>query len=169
MLFVLNDIHLILCLITEILTPIQGIAPYSFDYEIVAGKSREAFSVENVTDSLHRMDIPLPTSIAEKGGQISLSLGMVFFMIIGFRERRLTINITHLVKILDGRGCRRSLSVPDLYIDVHRSKPTVSFYGHDNVRSTTIRMGESAHLPLRLTGIAVRLLLSLAKLTTCFC
>lgn len=60
-----------------------------------------------------------------------------------------------LVSVQDSRGCKRALTEPDLKVDVHRTKPTARFYAHDGKRHVLIREGDSARLPLRLTGNGV--------------
>ncbi|KAI6120638.1 hypothetical protein EDD16DRAFT_1692102 [Pisolithus croceorrhizus] len=52
----------------------------------------------------------------------------------------------------DMYGCKRSVSVPGISVNVRRVQPTAKFYSKDGRRQVTILEDESAELPLRLTG-----------------
>jgi nucleoporin POM152 len=60
-----------------------------------------------------------------------------------------------LVSVEDANGCKRSLSVPGISVNVRRVKPTAKFYAKDSKYEVTVLQGETAHLPLRLTGDGV--------------
>ncbi|POW09973.1 hypothetical protein PSTT_06411, partial [Puccinia striiformis] len=59
--------------------------------------------------------------------------------------------------IKDGNGCLRNLTVSDLNIEVHRTKPTLKFYGSGNERKIIAREGDMVAFPMRLTGNGVSL------------
>ena len=58
---------------------------------------------------------------------------------------------TFAVNIVDGRGCRRSLSAPDLRIEVDRDVPTARF-NPAHAGAIILKAGSSVALPLALTG-----------------
>ncbi|KAI0727871.1 hypothetical protein C8Q72DRAFT_876158 [Fomitopsis betulina] len=57
-----------------------------------------------------------------------------------------------LLSVEDAYGCKRSLSVPGVAVNVRRQQPTVRFYGKAVDRHITTLDNEQAALPLRLTG-----------------
>jgi nucleoporin POM152 len=134
---------------------LKGLPPWSFDYEIATTGVRKTVSVANVTQPRHTIQVPIPEAISKTGGQFSLALGTFHDLCpILTLERCLLTIIMNVVRLQDGRGCRRQLNVPDLTIDVHRSKPSARFYGDERI--ATVRAGEGVRLPLRLTGQPAR-------------
>ncbi|KAI7857423.1 hypothetical protein BDC45DRAFT_459107 [Circinella umbellata] len=62
-------------------------------------------------------------------------------------------HVVSLVKIRDVNECEKDLEARDVIIDVRRDRPTAFFYtGDGNDATILIAEGESANLPLRLTG-----------------
>ncbi|KAI9491678.1 hypothetical protein BDB00DRAFT_831699 [Zychaea mexicana] len=62
-------------------------------------------------------------------------------------------HVVSLVKIRDANECEKELEARDVIIDVRRDRPTVFFYTEDDSNATVfVAEGETAKLPLRLTG-----------------
>ncbi|GAA5975583.1 hypothetical protein JCM10908_005209 [Rhodotorula pacifica] len=106
---------------------LQGVPPWEIEYSVVGQKTR---TISGIAKSPHAFDIEIPSSIAKHGGQFALSLESV----------------------RDGNTCRRPLATNDLLVEVRRTKPTARFHGAEGSRSVLIRDGESAKIPLRLSG-----------------
>lgn len=106
---------------------LRGASPYSVAYQIVG---EDPHVVGGISSSHATLDIPIPKRYVKKGGSFIVSL----------------------ISITDGNGCLRNLTVSDLNIEVHRTKPTLKFYGQENERRKVAREGDSVSLPMRLTG-----------------
>lgn len=107
----------------------EGVGPFELNYAIrtdggdLIGKQK----VKNIETHTYELEVKVPSQIAEKGGSLILALD----------------------SIKDAKGCERPLTVPDLTINVHRTKPSVSFV---DPRRTDMLEGKSVHLPIRLAG-----------------
>ncbi len=60
-----------------------------------------------------------------------------------------------LVSIEDSSGCKRTLSVSGVTVNVKKVKPTAKFYGKEGQRRVVTLENEQASLPMRLTGDGV--------------
>jgi nucleoporin POM152 len=113
-----------------------GTGPWNLDYSIGGdGSSKPKTStIKGITSPTHTIKVPIPSRVAKSGGNFVITLE----------------------NVEDGRGCKRSLIGEDVEYEVVRSKPTARFYGGGEVgkggKEITVRMGETATLPLRLTG-----------------
>lgn len=106
---------------------LKGAPPYSVVYQILGESSQ---TMEGISTSYATLDIGIPERYIKKGGSFVVSL----------------------ISITDGNGCLRNLTVSDLNIEVHRTKPTLKFYGPENHRKVVARQGDVVPLPMRLTG-----------------
>lgn len=106
---------------------LKGAPPYTIVYQILGEK---AHTVKDINSARAVLDVDIPSQYITKGGSFTLSL----------------------VSITDGNGCLRNLTVPDLNIEVHRTKPTVKFYSADQQYKLVGREGEPFRIPMRLTG-----------------
>ncbi|CAH7685401.1 hypothetical protein BY996DRAFT_4583365 [Phakopsora pachyrhizi] len=106
---------------------LKGASPYSIVYQIQGESPR---TVNNLNSSRATIDISIPKQYVKKGGSFLLSL----------------------ISITDGNGCLRNLTVQDLNIEVHRTKPTAKFYGTETELRVISREAEAVSLPMRLTG-----------------
>ncbi|BGP14548.1 hypothetical protein JCM10213_001897 [Rhodosporidiobolus nylandii] len=104
-----------------------GNGPWDIDYSVVGSPAQ---SLKGITSSPHTLEVPIPATIAKHGGQFALSLESV----------------------TDGNACKRPLATSDLVVDVRRTKPTARFHGKEGMRSVLMKEGETAKIPLRLTG-----------------
>ncbi|CAL1694099.1 unnamed protein product [Somion occarium] len=109
---------------------LRGTGPWNLDVQVVGPKGSDIVRVENITTPQKTIQVPVPPTIDRDGGSFEIDL----------------------VSIEDAYGCKRSLSVPGITVNVRRVKPIAKFYGTKEMRRTTILEGEKAHLPLRLTG-----------------
>ncbi|MBW0477738.1 hypothetical protein O181_017453 [Austropuccinia psidii MF-1] len=106
---------------------LKGAPPYTVAYQIL-GEAPQV--VHGILSTHTTLDINIPKRYIKKGGNFIVSL----------------------ISITDGNGCMRNLTVPDLNIEIHRTKPTLKFYGTDNSRKLFAREGDFVSLPMRLTG-----------------
>ncbi|KAG8930377.1 hypothetical protein FRC02_004294 [Tulasnella sp. 418] len=109
---------------------LRGIAPWTLEFQVVSPSGTRVFTVPNLTNSRSRVSVEIPKDVDAEGGTFQVDL----------------------VSIVDANGCKRSLSVPGISVNVQRVKPTAKFYSNDGLRKVTILQGNSAELPLRLTG-----------------
>jgi nucleoporin POM152 len=91
--------------------------------------------ISGISSSYATLDVAIPQKYIQKGGSF----------------------IVTLISIKDGNGCLRNLTVSDLNIEVHRTKPTLKFYGSENERKIVAREGDLVAIPMRLTGNGVSL------------
>lgn len=106
---------------------LKGAPPYSVTYQILGEKPQV---IGGISSSYATLDIAIPQKYVKKGGSF----------------------IVTLISIKDGNGCLRNLTVPDLNIEVHRTKPTLKFYGSEKERKIIAREGDMVAFPMRLTG-----------------
>ncbi|KAH9463466.1 hypothetical protein Pst134EA_015549 [Puccinia striiformis f. sp. tritici] len=106
---------------------LRGAPPYSVAYQILGEEPRE---ISGISSSHATLDIAIPQKYIRRGGAF----------------------IVTLISIKDGNGCLRNLTVSDLNIEVHRTKPTLKFYGSGNERKIIAREGDMVAFPMRLTG-----------------
>ncbi|PSS29620.1 hypothetical protein PHLCEN_2v2768 [Hermanssonia centrifuga] len=109
---------------------LRGTGPWNLDVQVVGPKGSDIIHIAGITEHRKTLQIAIPPVIDRDGGSFEIDL----------------------VSVEDAYGCRRSLSVPGVAVNVRRVKPTVKFYGAANKRHVTILEGERATLPLRLTG-----------------
>ncbi|PCH34046.1 hypothetical protein WOLCODRAFT_130155 [Wolfiporia cocos MD-104 SS10] len=111
---------------------LRGTGPWNLEIQVVGPKGSEIIRVPKIATSQKTIQLPIPKEIDRDGGSFDIDL----------------------VGIEDAYGCKRSLQVPGLLVNVRRVKPTVRFYGRKNDRQVTMLDNERATLPLRLTGEA---------------
>ncbi|KAI0756262.1 hypothetical protein C8Q80DRAFT_1092612 [Daedaleopsis nitida] len=109
---------------------LRGTAPWNVEVQIVGPKGSETVPFRNIKTAKKTLSLPIPKSIDKDGGSFEVEL----------------------VSVEDAYGCKRSLSVPGIAVNVRRILPTVKFYGKADQRHITVLDYEQAILPLRLTG-----------------
>ncbi|TIB58503.1 hypothetical protein E3P78_03893 [Wallemia ichthyophaga] len=108
-----------------------GSGPWTLEYQ-TSGTSASsiaaptAFSEKDIHNRRHTLAVPIPADIDRLGGQFRVSLAGVE----------------------DSRRCRKALA-QDYTVVVQRVKPTARLSG---ATSATVRDGESAYIPVRVTG-----------------
>ncbi|KAI0785502.1 hypothetical protein BC629DRAFT_1593962 [Irpex lacteus] len=109
---------------------LKGTGPWNLDLQVVGPRGSEIVQIAKLQKQRERIQIPIPAIIDKNGGSFEVDL----------------------VSVEDAYGCKRSVSVPGVVVNVRRVKPTAKFYGAKDKRKVTILEGEQATLPLRLTG-----------------
>lgn len=109
---------------------LRGTGPWNVDAQVVGGKGSEVIRVEGINTPRKTLQIPIPPAIDRDGGSFEINL----------------------LSVEDSYGCKKSVSVPSIVVNVRRVKPTAKFYGSGDKRKITMLEGETANLPLRLTG-----------------
>ncbi|KAH7930605.1 hypothetical protein BV22DRAFT_1191200 [Leucogyrophana mollusca] len=109
---------------------LRGTPPWNLQLQVVGPKSTDALEIRDITTSPTRIQVPIPSVIDKEGGTFDVDL----------------------VSVEDTYGCKRSISVPGVSVNVRRVKPTVKFYGKSDHRQVVVLQDEQADLPLRLTG-----------------
>lgn len=109
---------------------LRGTPPWNLELQVVGPRSTDALEITDIKTSPTRILVPIPSDIDKEGGTFDVEL----------------------VSVVDSYGCRRSISVPGVSVNVRRVKPTVKFYGKHGQREITILEDDGADLPLRLTG-----------------
>ncbi|KAG0707446.1 hypothetical protein DFH29DRAFT_979777 [Suillus ampliporus] len=109
---------------------LRGTPPWNLELQVVGPRSTDALAITDIKTSPTRILVPIPSVIDKEGGTFDVDL----------------------VSVVDSYGCKRSISVPGVSVNVRRVKPTVKFYSKQGQREITILEDDSADLPLRLTG-----------------
>ncbi|EIN13930.1 hypothetical protein PUNSTDRAFT_140355 [Punctularia strigosozonata HHB-11173 SS5] len=109
---------------------LKGTGPWTVEYQIVSATRTDTITATGIQTSKASLEVPIPASVDTEGG---------FFNI-------------DLVSVEDSSGCKRTVSVPGITVNVRRVQPTVKFYGRDDKRHLTVLERDLARLPLRLTG-----------------
>ncbi|KAI0720132.1 hypothetical protein C8Q72DRAFT_878186 [Fomitopsis betulina] len=109
---------------------LRGTGPWTLEAQIVGPMGSEIIRIPKVSKSRHTLNLPIPKDVDREGGSFEIDL----------------------LSVEDAYGCKRSLSVPGVAVNVRRVKPTVRFYGKAVDRHITTLDNEQAALPLRLTG-----------------
>lgn len=107
----------------------EGVGPFELNYAIRSGGGEliGKRKVKNIKENTYELEVEVPKQIAEKGGSLIVALD----------------------NIKDSKGCERPLTAPDLTINVHRTKPSVSFV---DPRRSDMLEGKAIDLPIRLAG-----------------
>lgn len=107
----------------------SGVGPFELTYAMrtSAGELIKSEKVKDIKSSRFPFDFEVPSPLSENGGVLTVSL----------------------TSVKDAKGCERPLTIPDLTVVVHRSKPSVGFI---DPRDTSILEGKKAKLPIRLAG-----------------
>ncbi|KAJ3558980.1 hypothetical protein NM688_g617 [Phlebia brevispora] len=114
----------------EVEVELKGTGPWNLEVQIVGPKGSEILKIPKIDSNRKTLKIPIPAIVDKEGGSFEIDL----------------------VSVEDAYGCKRSVSVPGVAVNVRRVKPTAKFYGTSSRRKVTILEGERATLPLRLTG-----------------
>ncbi|KAI0778735.1 hypothetical protein BD413DRAFT_465706 [Trametes elegans] len=109
---------------------LRGTAPWNIEVQIVGPKGSEVVPFSGIQTAKKTLSLPIPKTIDREGGTFEIDL----------------------VSVEDAYGCKRSVSVPGIAVNVRRILPTVKFYGKADQRHVTVLDHEQAVLPLRLTG-----------------
>ncbi|KIJ66251.1 hypothetical protein HYDPIDRAFT_86511 [Hydnomerulius pinastri MD-312] len=109
---------------------LRGTAPWNLELQIVGPRSTDALEVRDIKTSPARIQVPIPATIDKEGGNFEVDLG----------------------NVEDTYGCKRSISVPGVSVNVRRVQPTAKFYSKNGLRQVTILEEDETDLPLRLTG-----------------
>ncbi|KAI6047907.1 hypothetical protein EDC04DRAFT_2864066 [Pisolithus marmoratus] len=116
--------------VVDVGVDLRGTPPWNLELQVVGPRSTDPIIIRDISSSPVRVPIPIPSDIDKEGGTFEVDL----------------------VTVEDMYGCKRSVSVPGISVNVRRVQPTARFYSKDGHRQVTILEDESAELPLRLTG-----------------
>ncbi|GAA96825.1 uncharacterized protein L969DRAFT_17793 [Mixia osmundae IAM 14324] len=110
---------------------LSGVGPWSLKYGLRSGQtSQREFVAKDIKAASHILKIPLPADALVSGNRLVISL----------------------ISVTDARGCQRSLTVPDVNIEIKTTNPVASFAVTAGEANVKIRAGDSASLPIRLSG-----------------
>ena len=99
-----------------------------------------------------RLQVDVPRDVNREGGSFEINIGGYYVTTL---ESRYLCDFLETVSIEDSSGCKRTLSVPGITVNVKKVKPTAKFYGKEGQRRVVTLENEQASLPLRLTGDGV--------------
>ncbi|KAF9225491.1 hypothetical protein BS17DRAFT_801515 [Gyrodon lividus] len=114
----------------DIEVDLRGTAPWNLELQIVGLRNTDSLEIRDIKTSPARIRVPIPAQIDREGGSFEVDL----------------------VSVEDTYGCKRSISVPGVSVNVRRVKPTAKFYSKNGIRQVTILENDEADIPLRLTG-----------------
>ncbi|KAI6031464.1 hypothetical protein BKA83DRAFT_26692 [Pisolithus microcarpus] len=112
--------------VVDVGVDLRGTPPWNLELQVVGPRSTDSIVIRDISSSA----LPIPSDIDKEGGTFEVDL----------------------VTVEDMYGCKRSVSVPGISVNVRRVQPTARFYSKDGRRQVTLLEDESAELPLRLTG-----------------
>lgn len=116
--------------VVDVGVDLRGTPPWNLELQVVGSRSTDSIVIRDISSSPVGVPVPIPANIDKEGGTFEVDL----------------------VTVEDMYGCKRSVSVPGISVNVRRVQPTARFYSKDGRRQVTILEDESAELPLRLTG-----------------
>ncbi|KAG9036801.1 hypothetical protein FRB95_007899 [Tulasnella sp. JGI-2019a] len=105
---------------------LRGTSPWALEFQV--GDALQ--TVKDIAKSRSSVTFTIPKDIDADGGLFQIDL----------------------VSVVDANGCKQTLNVPGISVNVQRVLPTVKFYSSEGSHRTTTLQGETAVLPLRLTG-----------------
>lgn len=95
----------------------QGTAPWNLELDIVGPRSTDRLEINDVKSSPTRIQVPIPSKIDKEGGTFEVDLG---------KPSRVLQPSCHssrlIVSVEDSYGCKRSISVPGVSVNVRRVK-----------------------------------------------
>lgn len=109
---------------------LRGTGPWNLEVQVVGPRSSENIEIQGIDTPQKTLEIPVPKSVDTNGGTFEINI----------------------VSVEDAYKCKRPISVPGIFVNVRRIKPTARFYGSETKRHTTVLEEGTASLPLRLTG-----------------
>ncbi|KAF8560070.1 hypothetical protein OG21DRAFT_1502415 [Imleria badia] len=109
---------------------LRGTPPWNLELDIVGPRTTDRLEIRDIKSSPTRIQVPIPSKVDQEGGTFEVDL----------------------VNVEDAYGCKRSISVPGVSVNVRRVKPTAKFYIKNGNRQVTILEDNETELPLRLTG-----------------
>ncbi|KIK30206.1 hypothetical protein PISMIDRAFT_26692 [Pisolithus microcarpus 441] len=116
--------------VVDVGVDLRGTPPWNLELQVVGPRSTDSIVIRDISSSPVGVPVPIPSDIDKEGGTFEVDL----------------------VTVEDMYGCKRSVSVPGISVNVRRVQPTARFYSKDGRRQVTLLEDESAELPLRLTG-----------------
>ena len=100
-----------------LLTMLQGTGPWNLEVQVVGPKSSETLEIREIQTSRTTIHVPIPDAIDKEGGSFDIELGEPF------RFTIITNSLIYsIVSIEDSYGCKRTLSVPGISVNVRRVK-----------------------------------------------
>ncbi|KAI9512489.1 hypothetical protein F5148DRAFT_1162138 [Russula earlei] len=109
---------------------LAGIGPWNLNLQVVGPQNSEIVSYSGIDTSRRRLQVSVPKDVNREGGSFEINI----------------------VSVEDSSGCKRTLSVPGVAVNVKKVKPTAKFYGREGQRRVVTIENEQASLPMRLTG-----------------
>lgn len=116
--------------VVDVDVELSGNGPLTLELQVVGPQGSEILKVPDVKSDKKTVRVQVPRLVDQSGGSFEIDL----------------------VSIEDANGCKRSLSVPGISVDVRRVKSTARFYAQNGKREVTVTARETVELPLRLTG-----------------
>ncbi|KAF8314013.1 hypothetical protein DL93DRAFT_2228159 [Clavulina sp. PMI_390] len=109
---------------------LTGAPPFNVEVQLIGPSGSDLKTFTGLRDHHPKIKIPILKDLDRTGGVMEVDL----------------------VSVEDSTGCKRALSVSRAVVNVHRVKPTVKFYYPEGNQDVLKLQGETAILPLRLTG-----------------
>jgi len=118
----------------------------------VGRQKSEIIPYSGIDTVRRRLQVDVPRDVNREGGSFEINIGGYYVTTL---ESRYLCDFLETVSIEDSSGCKRTLSVPGITVNVKKVKPTAKFYGKEGQRRVVTLENEQASLPLRLTGDGV--------------
>ncbi|KAI0308121.1 hypothetical protein B0F90DRAFT_1807411 [Multifurca ochricompacta] len=114
----------------EVDVNLGGTGPWNLNLQLVGPQKSEIVSFSGIDTARRRLQVAFPKDVNKEGGSFEINI----------------------ISVEDSSGCKRTLSIPGVTVNVKKVKPTARFYGKEGQRRVVTLDNEEASLPLRLTG-----------------
>jgi hypothetical protein len=95
---------------------IQGTGPWNLEVQIVGPKSLETLQFPGIAANRERLQIPIPKTVDKDGGSFDIDLSGHCCIETCF----VFLTVFVIVSIEDSYGCKRSIMVPGISVNVRR-------------------------------------------------
>ncbi|KAH9178805.1 hypothetical protein EDB89DRAFT_1928552 [Lactarius sanguifluus] len=114
----------------EVEVNLGGLGPWNLNLQLVGPQKSEIIPFSGIDTAQRKLRVAVPKDVNREGGSFEINI----------------------VSVEDSSGCKRTLSVPGVTVNVRKVKPTAKFYGKEGQRRAVTLENEQASLPTRLTG-----------------
>lgn len=97
----------------------QGERPFNLELQIVGPNNAETVQINDINEDTPTVHLPIPKDVDRDGGSFEVDIGWSSNSLLPNSEDS---HVICLVSIEDSHGCKRSVSVPGLTVNVRRVK-----------------------------------------------
>lgn len=100
----------------------QGTAPWTLELQVAGPTETKSLSIPNLTKRRSKVQIAVPEEVDVEGGTFQVDLGALYRGLVTEVDTE-----TYLipVSVVDANGCKRTINVPGITVNVQRVKVSV--------------------------------------------